>query len=285
MKKINFLQAFLIFLLILSVGIGSGYLILYYLAPQTQIGQLVARVLILLVASIGIGLVCRLTIPARMWFLKICFGAIGSLLSILSLDWFFSTTYALLHDRTFNIEWWSVGEYTQIGCLLCATIFIAIIGKKKPISVQREVSNPEPKKIVQKRKSATSPVRSAVKKKTKQNAVSLSALAKKKLVKKTTRPKKVAAKPILKNAASAIKVKATGKTSLKKKKATTTRTRSRNNNVKLTGTEDHRCPYCLEEVRKNDPRGIVICPDCGTWHHRDCWEITGSCQIAHKHEL
>jgi hypothetical protein len=31
-------------------------------------------------------------------------------------------------------------------------------------------------------------------------------------------------------------------------------------------------------VKKNDPRGVVICPDCGTWHHKDCWDVTGSCR-------
>ena len=281
MKKINFLQAFLIFLLILSVGIGSGYLILYYLAPQTQIGQLVARVLVLLVASIGIGLVCRFTIPARMWYLKIIFGIVGSLLSILSLDWFFTTPYALLHDRILTINSWSVSEYTQIACLLLSTIFIALISKKKSVTVQRELSKPELKKAISKKKSASSPSKVVAQKKTKLPAISLNSTMKKKAIKKTTTQKKSTSRPVIRNAAPAVKVKASSKSSLNKKRTT----RNKNNDVKLKGTEDHRCPYCLEKVYKNDPRGIVICPDCGTWHHRDCWEITGSCQIAHKHEL
>ena len=281
MKKINFLQAFLIFLLILSVGIGSGYLIFYYLAPQAQIGQLGARVLTLLVTSIGIGLVCRFTIPSRMWFLKTIFGIIGSLLSILCLDWFFPTTYALLHDRIFTIHGWSIPEYTQIACMLLTTIFIALIGKKKTVSIQREITKPELKKVISKKIPTSLSTKSAVQKKTKLSAISLSSTAKKKVVKKPAAQKRSTSKPVIKNAAPAVKMKTSSKSSLNKKKTT----RSRNNNVKLKGTEDHRCPYCLEEVHKNDSRGIVICPDCGTWHHRDCWEITGSCQIAHKHEL
>jgi len=280
MRKINFLQAFLIFLLILSVGIGSGYLILYYLVPQTPIGQLVARVLVLLVASIGIGLVCRFAIPTRMWFLKLSFGIIGSLLSILSLDWFFPTTYGLLHDRVFSIEQWSIAEYTQTGCLLLITLFIAFIGRKKTTPVQRELSKPELKKVISKKKPASSPSKVVAQKKTKLPAISLNSTAKTKAVRKTAQ-KRNAPKPVIKNAAPAVKVKASSKSSLNKKRTT----RNKNNDVKLKGTEDHRCPYCLEKVYKNDPRGIVICPDCGTWHHRDCWEITGSCQIAHKHEL
>jgi hypothetical protein len=58
-----------------------------------------------------------------------------------------------------------------------------------------------------------------------------------------------------------------------------------NGDVKLTGEEDHVCPYCLEEVVKNDPAGVVVCPECSTWHHQDCWNVTGGCGVAHRNEL
>jgi hypothetical protein len=51
--------------------------------------------------------------------------------------------------------------------------------------------------------------------------------------------------------------------------------------VKFVGTEEHRCPYCLETVAYNDPRGVEICPVCHTHHHADCWEVTGVCQVPH----
>ncbi|MBN1266528.1 MAG: hypothetical protein JXA25_13610 [Anaerolineales bacterium] len=54
--------------------------------------------------------------------------------------------------------------------------------------------------------------------------------------------------------------------------------------ISLNGLEEHRCPYCLDIVEKKDPRGVKICPVCHTWHHADCWAVTGSCQIPHKHE-
>jgi ribosomal protein L37AE/L43A len=57
------------------------------------------------------------------------------------------------------------------------------------------------------------------------------------------------------------------------------------NDVKLTSEEEHVCPYCLEEVHKNDSRGVVICEVCGTWHHKDCWDLTGTCGVAHRNEL
>ena len=54
--------------------------------------------------------------------------------------------------------------------------------------------------------------------------------------------------------------------------------------VHLVGEEEHRCPYCLELVKKNDPRGITVCPICHTQHHADCWALTGVCQVPHYHE-
>lgn len=54
--------------------------------------------------------------------------------------------------------------------------------------------------------------------------------------------------------------------------------------VKLVGVEEHRCPYCLELVEEGDGRGVVVCPICHTYHHADCWEVTGTCQVPHKHE-
>ncbi len=58
-----------------------------------------------------------------------------------------------------------------------------------------------------------------------------------------------------------------------------------NNDVKLMGEEEHVCPYCLEEVVRNDSQGMVICPECSTWHHQDCWNVTGACGVAHRNEL
>ncbi len=45
--------------------------------------------------------------------------------------------------------------------------------------------------------------------------------------------------------------------------------------------EEHRCPYCLELVTRNDPRGSVECQVCHALHHKDCWDITGTCQVPH----
>ncbi len=59
------------------------------------------------------------------------------------------------------------------------------------------------------------------------------------------------------------------------------RVRAGSSAVHLAVHEEHRCPYCLEPVKRNDPRGSVECQVCHTLHHKDCWDITGSCQVPH----
>lgn len=53
--------------------------------------------------------------------------------------------------------------------------------------------------------------------------------------------------------------------------------------IHVMGTEESRCPYCLDIVQPNDARGIVVCPICRARHHADCWAITGMCQVPHHH--
>lgn len=60
------------------------------------------------------------------------------------------------------------------------------------------------------------------------------------------------------------------------------RTRSRRKaHIQLAVLEEHRCPYCLDPVVRNDARGVKECDVCHTLHHADCWAITGFCQVPH----
>jgi len=56
---------------------------------------------------------------------------------------------------------------------------------------------------------------------------------------------------------------------------------NRKPNLQISIYEEHRCPYCLDEVKRNDPRGVKKCEVCNTLHHADCWAITGMCQVPH----
>lgn len=59
------------------------------------------------------------------------------------------------------------------------------------------------------------------------------------------------------------------------------RTTSRKPEVQFSVYEEHRCPYCLDVVKRNDPRGVKECSVCHALHHADCWNITGMCQVPH----
>ncbi len=55
----------------------------------------------------------------------------------------------------------------------------------------------------------------------------------------------------------------------------------RSSGVRVIAKAEERCPYCLDMIEKNDPRGVVVCEICGTPHHADCWEAGGKCQVPH----
>ena len=61
--------------------------------------------------------------------------------------------------------------------------------------------------------------------------------------------------------------------------------RKMRNPIRLVGREELRCPYCLQVVERNDPHGIVVCPICKSANHKECWDITGSCQVPHNHAV
>ena len=68
----------------------------------------------------------------------------------------------------------------------------------------------------------------------------------------------------------------------KTKKPTRGKKKKTKKEIKFIGVEEHICPYCLDPVEDHDPRGVKICPICKTHHHADCWGITGACQIPHS---
>jgi len=286
MSKLNFLQAMLVFLLVLAIGIGSGYLVLYYFVPTSQISELLVRVMILLVIGVTVGLVIRFVLAARLLFMKLLFGILGSLLSVAILDYFFPGAYSLI-DKEILFHNPSISEYTQMASLLALTLFTGLVGRKK----KKKAPTAQPARkpgitLADRFHIMVAPVTNTFVK----WQSSLSSHSGRTTAKKTSSVKKQAQKiksspPRVVTSPSTVKVKSRKEPISVRKKPPVRKVHKKDENVKLVGTEDHRCPYCLEEVYKNDPRGIVICPDCGTWHHRDCWEITGSCQIAHKHEL
>ena len=46
--------------------------------------------------------------------------------------------------------------------------------------------------------------------------------------------------------------------------------------------ENNKCPVCSKKFEEGDD--IVVCPDCGTPHHRECYHTLGKCANKDKHE-
>jgi hypothetical protein len=61
------------------------------------------------------------------------------------------------------------------------------------------------------------------------------------------------------------------------------RSKGRRLPIRLVGKEEHRCPYCLGLVDPEDPAGVVVCSTCHSYHHKSCWDVTGTCQVPHLH--
>ncbi len=49
----------------------------------------------------------------------------------------------------------------------------------------------------------------------------------------------------------------------------------------MNGFKGQKCPYCGQVFSENDD--IVVCPECGTPHHRGCYFEHKMCANAHKH--
>ena len=52
----------------------------------------------------------------------------------------------------------------------------------------------------------------------------------------------------------------------------------RSKTMNYTGVQ---CPVCFEVF--DDSSDVVVCPECGTPHHRECYEKNGGCVNAAKH--
>lgn len=44
---------------------------------------------------------------------------------------------------------------------------------------------------------------------------------------------------------------------------------------------DYKCPVCEKQFKSGDD--VVVCPECGTPHHRECYEKEGHCHFADRH--
>jgi hypothetical protein len=245
----------------------TGWGILQYLQQQQLFNPIVIRVLIIISLGLVTGLLSRLFFRKWPVLIRLFIPLFTVGLALLVLDRADPKNYALVFiDRQpWSQPFWI--DLVQIGLGYVMSLLALFIGKR---------GSPRRMAVPADRRTTTPRVKAKSK--------SLKRLLVFNFRKKEQR-KKLAKKEVHKVEQKRIKSRRSlggfRLSNLTVSKSRHVRTRD----VKLLGETEHRCPYCLELVKKNDARGVVICPECKTWHHKDCWDITGSCQVAHRHDL
>jgi hypothetical protein len=238
------LAAAMIFLLIQS-GIRAPYALVYSLAVGTAIG---------LVAGLYVRLVLRKSIRA----IQLLAGLTAAFMGIVAFDLALTQINAL--SAFYGFPTWSL--FAQIILTGSSAGLVETAWRKDRMKVL--------KKKAQLRRTR------------REKLMKLRAAAKRQSSHRSLAPRRGPARPAHQTPAPAANLRTQPAITLT---STPQIQPGRRKNQKVTlavAFEEHRCPYCLQEVKVNDPRGVKICKVCGAWHHKDCWNITGHCQVPHS---
>jgi hypothetical protein len=310
MKVVN---TFLKWLALLVFSISAALLVIILLASRPTMDYFWLRLSILAAVALIGSLAARLMFHRWPGVFLLLTALVTQILAILVVDYFYESPYRFsffthaLAFQTPNVSDGAQGLFMLIISL--PTLFFLRRSKKtpkvekaeKPKKIRRasaQTPAPQPVARTQAAKPKVSlsqrvqPVLTAINPDNWQITQSVSG----KFKEITSKPKNTApAKAVHINPSPAANVPQTPvvikttKKSVKKKSTAIKAAAPRKilhkqpNDVKLMGEEEHVCPYCLEKVNKSDK--FVVCPECGTWHHQDCWDLTGSCGVAHRNEL
>lgn len=264
----KFLLSILFFILDILASFFTGWGVLNYMQQNQLANPIVIRVLVILAIGLTSGFVTRLFFRKWPFMFRLLLPLFSTGLSIFMLDVIFPENYDLVFiaRRPWSQPVWMDLVQMSFGYLM--SLLALFIGRR------RKTSRPE---ILQPLQTVKTRVRQKTSKAKKLLVVkSKKSQSRKKTIRKNT--KTVVNKSTLQAVPSLRGPRLSTLIAIKPR-------RTRRKDVKLLGETENRCPYCLELVKKNDARGVVICPECKTWHHKDCWDITGSCQVAHQHDL
>jgi len=242
-------------------GLGLGFL-------QANAGQLTVSVPPLALALTGagvmgllFGLTARLTLRGRTETLKLLAVLLGLLVWLAMAE----ATYAVwtglrpLEYLTGADNWIEMGQLA-IGCLS------AIVGGL----ARRRPSPAEVALAPQRRRETAAPVRRAPRRRRQSAATANSSLSQ-----RTANQRRRAARVRQRRALSLPQLRLPIRT---RRRPLPVR---KSSGVRVIAKAEERCPYCLDVIEKNDPRGVTVCEICGAPHHADCWEAGGKCQVPH----
>ena len=242
----------LLFLLVTDTAIGIYFL--FRLRPE--IHQLVRLIFADLSLGVMAGFGARILFKKRSWFIRFITATASLIVGLLALGVLtsFQLGFGPLYFWRTTIDWFGLAHIgLGMNCML-----LAMRAWTKPANpVAGSVTTAEAPPQIE--------IRTRQKRKRTRPAPALSVSTNQQASKVERRSKPV------------ISRKRNAKTETK----STPVHYSRKSKVRLSLTEKHLCPYCLEPVVRNDPRGIVECEICHTLHHGDCWAIAGFCQVPH----
>ncbi len=297
-------------LAVLALALSAGLLVIILLSVSRDFPPFLLRILILLAVAFMGGFCSRLFFHIMPAFILVLLTLLTNLLAVLIIDHFYPSPFQFAFlSRSFTLRPPAVGEISQaIFMLLVSLLPLLLFRRGRGLPPRRKLALPDwkgacegftsklntgfvsihPKnwgvwhklQSLKKKSPARTAQRAPVQVKPAARANPAVRVSGNKAV------VKLAVKPASTNKAT---IKTTHQTKQSKKllklKIPAKLLGKANHDVKLVGEEEHVCPYCLDVVSKNDSRGVKICPECGTWHHQDCWNLTGACGVAHRNEL
>jgi len=277
-------------IIILLLAISAGLLVIIFLSPKPEISAYLMRLILLAAVGFISGLIVRLFFRGIPVFASIFLSLIASLMAVLIIDHFYETGYQFQFlENNFRLKAPNAGDVSQFILMILFSLL--------PLLLFRHPSNlnPKPQKAPKVKKPQKSFSQFLLPYITKADPRNWKLWKKPKVKKRASIRTAKVEKPVLsvprpvaaKSVAAPVTLQknTAAKPAVKKLKLPGKIFKGNSADVKLVGEEEHCCPYCLEEVVKGDSRGVTVCPECGTWHHQDCWDLTGSCGVAHRNEL
>jgi len=285
------LNGLLKFLAVLAFSIAAGLLVIIFVSGQPQINDFWLRIVFLSAIGFIGGLFMRVLFRKGFALLDILIVLITSTASVLIIDNFYETEYFftfLGEGGVFSVP--SSSDIGQLALLLTLSLPPILLFRRKRTKKTQQVVEPKPQPSGQTFSDRVKVAAYQVNPRNWNiNLPSFKGKAKPAATKSPSSGKKVSISvPSESKTLPTAKIKSNGnkKSSAGMKiKLPSFNKKHANNDVKLMGAEEHVCPYCLEEVTRDDPHGVEICDECHTWHHRDCWSITGGCGVAHRNKL
>jgi len=287
MKVFNGVAKWIVLLLL---ALSAGLLVIILLSPKPEISTYLLRLILLAAVSFISGLIVRLFFRRISVIAAIPLSLTANLIAVLIIDHFYETGFQFQFlGSDFRFQAPNAGDVSQFILMTLVSLLPLLLFRHTSTSIPKPQKAPKAKKA---RKSLSKLIQPYLTQADPRNWK----LWKQPKVKKRTpskaakieRPVLSVPHPVVAKSVSApvtIRKTSVAKPAVKKLKLPGKIFRGNSADVKLVGEEEHCCPYCLEEVVKNDSRGVMVCPECGTWHHQDCWDLTGSCGVAHRNEL